>query len=113
MFGLDFFLTGDEGHSLGAHLGHHTIVNLARQQAQRQADDAAGIFQHPLNGEMGFAGIGGAKYGKNAFGAFMDFKAAALGSMHIHGLYRLVNMRDRATARTGYTAGAVWPRLFT
>ena len=41
----------------------HAVIDLARQQPQRQADHAGAMGQHALDGEMGLAGIGGAENG--------------------------------------------------
>ena len=48
---------------LGALQPHDLVIDLARQQAQRQADHAGLVGQHPLDGEMGLAGVGGAEDG--------------------------------------------------
>ncbi len=42
------------------------VVDLARQQPQRQADNAGRMRQHPLDGEMGLAGIGRPENGGDA-----------------------------------------------
>ena len=56
--GDDLLLAGDQGHrGLAAQLDH-PVVDLARQEAQRQADHARGVGQHALNGQMGLAGVG-------------------------------------------------------
>ena len=39
----------------------HAVVNLAREQAQREADHAARMGGQTLDRQMGFAGVGGAK----------------------------------------------------
>ena len=36
----------------------HLVVDLAREQPQRQPDHARGMRQHPLDGEVGLAGVG-------------------------------------------------------
>ena len=53
----DLFLTGDQGDVSGAFAGDHAVVVLARQQAERKADDAGGVGEHPLDGKMGLAGV--------------------------------------------------------
>ena len=53
----DLLLAGDQRDVAGALLRHHAIVVLAGEQAEREADDAGGVRQHPLDGEMGLAGI--------------------------------------------------------
>ena len=42
------------------------VVDLARQQPQRQADHAGRVSQHALDGEMGLAGVGRAEHGSDA-----------------------------------------------
>jgi hypothetical protein len=59
-FRLDLLFARDEGNRLGADPRDDLVVDLARQQAQRQADHAARMRQHALDGEMGLARIGGA-----------------------------------------------------
>jgi hypothetical protein len=55
---LDALLAGDQGGQGGALLQDDPVVDLARQQAQGEADEAAAVGQHPLDREMGLAGIG-------------------------------------------------------
>ena len=55
---LDLLLAGHQRDRLGAHPLHHLVVDLARQQPQRQPDDPGGMGQHALDGEMRLAGIG-------------------------------------------------------
>ena len=38
------------------------VVDLTRQQPQRQSDHAAGMRQHALDGEMGLSGVGGTEH---------------------------------------------------
>ena len=59
----DFLLAGDERNIADALARHHAVVILARQQAQRKTDDAGGMGQQALDGEMGFAGVGGPQDG--------------------------------------------------
>ena len=59
---LDLFLASDQGDLVNAGLLDHAAIDLARQQAQRQADRASAILQHPLDGEMGFARVRGPKH---------------------------------------------------
>ena len=63
---LDLLLAGDQRHRIGAHPLDRAVVDLARQQPQRQADQPGRVRQHPLDGEMGFAGIGRPEHGGNA-----------------------------------------------
>ena len=57
----DLFLAGDQGDGGGPSLLDDPLIDLARQQAQRQADHARGVTQHPLDRQMGLAGVGGAQ----------------------------------------------------
>ena len=59
---LDAFFASDQGHGVGADLGDHAVIDLARQQAQRQADDAALVRHHAFDRQMRLAGVGGAQY---------------------------------------------------
>ena len=63
---LDLFLAGDERYGVGANTLDRFIVDLACEQPQRQADDPGGMRQHPLDGEMGFSGIGRPQHGGDA-----------------------------------------------
>ena len=63
---LDLLLAGDERDRLGAHARRDLVVDLARQQPQRQPDDAGGMAEHALDGEMGLAGIGRPEHGGDA-----------------------------------------------
>ena len=64
--GGDLLLAGDQrdpGRPLDF---HHPVVDLARQQAQREADHAAGMAQHALDRIVRLAGVGGAQDGDQA-----------------------------------------------
>ena len=56
--GLDLLLAGDERDLVGADAGDDLVVDLAREQTQRQADHAAFVAEHALDGEVGLAGVG-------------------------------------------------------
>jgi hypothetical protein len=55
---LDPFLAGDQGDGAGPPLCHDPVVDLARQEAQRETDQATPVPQHPLDREVGLAGVG-------------------------------------------------------
>ena len=55
---LDLLFAGDERDLVGADARDDLVVDLARKQPQRQADDADVMRKQPLDGEMGLAGIG-------------------------------------------------------
>ena len=63
---LDLLLAGDEGDLLDPHPRHHAQVDLPRQQAQGQADHPRRMREHPLDGEMGLAGIGRPEHRRDA-----------------------------------------------
>ena len=58
MGGDDLLLAGDERDARRPARLDHSVVDLARQQPQRQADHARGMGQHALDREMGLAGVG-------------------------------------------------------
>ena len=65
-FGIGAELDFVDGHEIGAHaLGHRLdrVIDLARQQTQRQTDHTGAMAQHPLNRVMGFTCVCRAKYG--------------------------------------------------
>src|SRR3954470_3140366 len=57
----DLLLAGDQGDPAGALELRDPIVDLAREQAQRKADHPGGVAAHPLDREMGLAGVGRAE----------------------------------------------------
>ena len=56
----DAFFAGDQSHNRRPAHRDDLVVNLARKQAQRQADNASAMAQHPLDRVMRFTGVGGA-----------------------------------------------------
>ena len=56
--GLDLLFAGDQRDLAGGHAGGDLVVDLPRQQPERQPDDADIVSQHALDGEVGLAGIG-------------------------------------------------------
>ena len=63
---LDLLFAGDQRHRLGADPLDRPVIDFARQQPQRQADQAGRMRQHPLDREMRLAGIGRAQHGGDA-----------------------------------------------
>ena len=61
----DALLAGQERDLLLALHGDDPVVNLARQQPQRKADDARRVAAHPLDRKIGLAGVGRAENGPN------------------------------------------------
>ena len=57
----DLLLAGDQRDLVLALDRDDPVVDLARQQPQREADHPAGMAAHPLDREMGLAGIGRAR----------------------------------------------------
>ena len=63
---LDLLLAGDERDRIGADPLDGAVIDLARQQPQRQPDHPGRMRQHPLDGEMGLPGIGRTEHGGDA-----------------------------------------------
>ena len=59
----DLLLAGDQGDVARALCGDHAVVVLARQQAQREADDARAMGEQAFDRKMGLAGVGRAEHG--------------------------------------------------
>ena len=61
--GDDLLLPGNKGHVAHPFARHHAVIVLAREQPQRETNNAGAMGQHALDGEMGLAGVGRAKHG--------------------------------------------------
>ena len=61
-FGLDFFLACNQRDVVGADARFDLVVDLARQETQRQTDHAAFVAEHALYGEMRLAGVRRSKH---------------------------------------------------
>ena len=72
---LDLLLAGDQRDLVGADARGDLVVDLARQEAQRQADHAAFVADHALDGEVGLAGVGGPEHRRHVANA--GFEVAA------------------------------------
>ena len=59
----DFLLARHQRNGVIAGAQPHPVVDLPRQQPQRQADHAGRVGDHPLHGEVGLAGVGGSENG--------------------------------------------------
>ncbi len=57
----DLLLAGDQGDGAGASGLDDAIVDLAREQPQRQTDHAGLVAQHPLHRQVGLASVGRAQ----------------------------------------------------
>ncbi len=92
----DLFLAGDQGDRAGSAGLDDAVVNLPRQQAQRQADHAGLVAQHPLDREMGLASVGRAQDS-------LELRRRAAGGAVAHGHKvgdsRLSDKRGEACAR--------------
>jgi hypothetical protein len=64
--GHDALLAGDQRDDGGAAERDDAVVDLAREQAQRQADDAGAVAEHALDGVVGLAGVGRAEHRADA-----------------------------------------------
>ena len=62
----DALLAGDQGDRAGALLRDDPVVDLARQQPQRKADHPAAMGEHPLDREVGLAGVGRPEHREHA-----------------------------------------------
>ncbi len=67
--GLDLLFAGDQRDLGGADPGDDLVVDLAREQPERQPDNADVMREHALDGEMGLAGIGRPEHGGDAASA--------------------------------------------
>jgi hypothetical protein len=63
---LDLLLARDERDLACADAGDDLVVDLARKEPQRKADDPNIVGEHALDGEMGLAGIGRPEHGGDA-----------------------------------------------
>mmetsp|Transcript_27337 Transcript_27337/g.50117 ORF Transcript_27337/g.50117 Transcript_27337/m.50117 type:complete len:580 (-) Transcript_27337:214-1953(-) len=61
----DPFLARDQRHNRRSAQRHDPVIDLAREQAQGQADHASAVAQHPVDGIGGFTCIGRAENGHN------------------------------------------------
>ena len=73
LFRLDFLFARDERDLLGADLFDDAIIDFARKKPQRQANQSRRMRHHPLDGEMGLAGIGWAQNCRDASAAQARF----------------------------------------
>jgi hypothetical protein len=64
----DLFLAGDQRHRRRSLDPRDAIVDLAREQAQRQTDHARAVRHHAFDREMRLAGIGRAEHGRDPSG---------------------------------------------
>jgi hypothetical protein len=68
----DLFFAGDQRDVARAARLDHAVVDLARQQPQRQADHAGRMAEHALDRQMRLASVGGAENGDEARGGRAD-----------------------------------------
>ena len=65
MRGHALLFARDERNGALAHLRRHPVVDLPRQQTQRQPDHAGLVRKHTLDRAMGFARVGGTYLRRN------------------------------------------------
>ena len=80
---LDLLLAGDQRHGVDTDLVDDAIVDLARQQTQRQADHAGTVCQHALDGVMRLAGVGRPQHQRDTGGAVRP-RRAGHGKREVH-----------------------------
>lgn len=78
------FFTRHQRDVLRPDLLDHTRIDLARQQPQRQADNAAAVRHHTLDGIMGLAGIGRSEHRGYAASA-QDHRLRIFSHWSMHG----------------------------
>jgi hypothetical protein len=66
IFRLDLLLAGDQRDRLKPRPVDDLVIDLARQQPQRQADHAARMPKQALDRQMRLAGVGGSEHGGHA-----------------------------------------------
>ena len=81
---LDLLLAGDQRDGVRADLLDDAIVDLAREQAQRQADHAGAVRQHALDREMRLAGVGRAQHERDPRSAIARRGGAGGGEGEVH-----------------------------
>ena len=54
----DALLAGQQRNLLLALHGDDAVIDLAGEQPEREADDARGVAAHPLDRQVGLAGVG-------------------------------------------------------
>ena len=86
---FDLLFAGDQRDRLRPHARDDLVVDLARQQPQRQADQARGMRHHPLDRQMGLAGVGGPEHGGDA-GAGSPFMREGRRESHIFQVFLLL-----------------------
>ena len=83
---FDPFLAGDQGNFLVSLDCADLVIDLARQQAEREADRPARMGAQPLDREMRLAGIGRAQHSPDAafalVGGVIGFHAVLFGIAH-------------------------------
>jgi hypothetical protein len=105
VLGLDALLAGDQRDAVGALDGDDPVIDLARQQAQREADRPARVRAKPLDREVGLAGVGRSKNSANAAPVLVQ----GVGSSNGHRALQCgiaIEPLQAVTARLGRLAGA-------
>ncbi len=73
--GLDLLLARDQRHLVGADAVGDLVVDLACEEAERQADHAGVVTEHALDREVRFAGVGRAENGRHIADARFEIAA--------------------------------------
>ena len=97
--GHDLLLAGDQRDLVRADLLADAAIDLARQQPQRQADDAALMRHHALDGEMRLAGIGRTEDRRHV--ASGKDKGVGVFGLQVHRKVRRPFWLDRPDIRSG------------
>ena len=82
---LDLLFAGDQGHGIRADPRDDLVVDLARQQAQRQADEPRLVAQHALDGQVRLARVGRPEHGRHIADAMFEIAAHSASSLSVVG----------------------------
>ena len=83
--GLDLLFASDQGHGVRADPRDDLVVDLACQQAQRQADEPRLVAQHALDRQVRLARIGRPEHGRHIADAMLDIAAHSTSSLSVVG----------------------------
>ena len=72
MLRLDLLLAGDERDAVHADPGGDLVVDLARKQPQRQADQPRVVAEHALDRQVRLARVGGPEHGRHVADASFE-----------------------------------------
>ncbi len=93
----DTFFARHQRHNRRTAQRNNTVVNLARQQAQRQTNHTGTMRQHTLDRVMGFPRVGGAKNGRDIglheWALRLEFDAANFEAEGFGGVIYILDVR--------------------